>query len=136
MTYVLQTTLLIIKADLQLPHPILNDLDRLALVIAAYCHDLDHDGTLSCSQLPQQLLLPNTCQRSISACTACVVQPEDAIYCQLQCTLRALSSRILLRCTAAQQRCPATPMPVTHQPAKQLNGREMCRPHQLVPHQH
>lgn len=46
-TYVLQTTLLIIKADQQLAHPLLNDLDRLALVIAAYCHDVDHDGASS-----------------------------------------------------------------------------------------
>ena len=49
-TYVLQTTLLIIKADQALPAPLLTDLDRFALVIAAYCHDVDHDGaSTACS---------------------------------------------------------------------------------------
>ena len=53
-TYVLQTTLLMIKADQALPRPCLTDLDRLALLIAAYCHDVDHDGAL-CK--PSQLWL-------------------------------------------------------------------------------
>ena len=47
-TYVLQCTLLIIKADEQLEEPLLTDLDRLALLIAAYCHDVDHDGAPDC----------------------------------------------------------------------------------------
>ena len=44
-TYVLQTTFLIIRADQQLPEPLLTSLDYLALLLSALCHDIDHDGT-------------------------------------------------------------------------------------------
>lgn len=43
-TYVLQTTFLIIKADQQLSEPLLTSLDYLALLLSALCHDIDHDG--------------------------------------------------------------------------------------------
>ena len=43
-TYVLQTTFLIIAADQQLSEPLLTSLDYLALLLSALCHDIDHDG--------------------------------------------------------------------------------------------